>query len=49
MKVKRKKITQELKHGGLNMVDIESIFRSLKQCGYRGFSSPTPVFMIGFN
>ena len=29
-KVKRKKITQELKDGGLNMVDIESIFRSFK-------------------
>ena len=29
-KVKRKKVIQDLKQGGLNMVDIRSIFRSFK-------------------
>ena len=29
-KVKRKRVIQELKHGGLNMVDIRSVFMSFK-------------------
>ena len=49
-KVKRKKITQELKDGGIKHGRYRKVYLGLlKQYGYRGFSSPTPVFTVGFN
>ena len=42
-KVKRVNVLQDVKHGGLNMVDVKSLFKSFKAMWIKRLESSDPV------